>query len=83
MQPVFSLKCGPGRGERDELHLRTKALHEGLGVGFRQQRYPAVLAGRTQKRHGQREIAETPQLQDQQSWLARRETLHGGFILFL
>lgn len=67
MEAVFTAEGGPGRGERHEFNFRREAGEERRGVRFRQQGDARVRGGATQKGQGQGQVAETPELGDEQA----------------
>ena len=77
VQAVFAAERGPWRDEGHERYLRGEAAQQRGGVGLGQQRHVGVPGRRTEKRHGQGKIAETPELGHEQ---AGRSGIMGWFF---
>ena len=67
MQAIFSAKRRPRRDEGHEVDLGREAGEQRGGVGLGQQRDSRMAGGGTQEWHGQREVAETPEFDNQQA----------------
>ena len=67
LQPVFAAKRRPRRDEGHELNCRSETAQQRRGVGLGQQPYASVPGRRAEEGHGQGEITEAPQLNDEQA----------------
>jgi len=67
MEEVFSAENRPWRRKRHECDLGRETGKKRRGMGFGQQGHLRLRGGGPQKRHRQRDVAEAPELDDEQS----------------
>lgn len=69
-QAVLATECGPGGVEWNQFDARGKMGKEGRGVGFAHERNPVAGAGGAKERDGQSQVADSPQLEHEQTaWI--------------